>query len=98
MTECPECPAPGATACAACGTNPSVAVPDEGWTPLCSDCADRVGTPVAIGERAVCRVGSIEGRVTRFDERSWAGSILAELAHADGWRGWYPLAELAPAT
>jgi hypothetical protein len=55
-----------------------------------------VGAPLTIGQRAVCHVGSIQGTVARFDESVWPESALAELAHADGTTGWYPLAELAP--
>jgi hypothetical protein len=55
-----------------------------------------VGAPVAIGQRAVCHIGSIHGTVVRFDESVWAESALAEIAHDDGTTGWYPLAELAP--
>jgi hypothetical protein len=65
---------------------------------MCPACADRVGTPIEIGKRAVCHIGSIHGTVVRFDDSAWAESGLAELAHEDGTTGWYPLAELAPAT
>jgi hypothetical protein len=98
MTASPECPTLNATACVACGTTPTATIPGEGWTPLCAACVQRVGTKLTIGERAVCQVGSIEGRVLRFDERTWGSSSLAELAHDDGLSAWYPLAELAPAT
>lgn len=83
--------------CLACRANPSTTIAEDVWTPLCLACADRVGTPIEPGRRAVCRIGSIHGTVARFDESSWGGSDLAELVHDDGTTGWYPLAELAPA-
>lgn len=97
MTEVP-CAADNAVRCLACRVNPSATIPGEEWTPLCAACLQRIGTPIAIGQRAVCWVASIEGRVVRFDERTWASSSLAELALDDGLSAWYPLAELAPAT
>ena len=81
--------------CLACRTIPSIDV-DHEWTPLCSTCDDRLGTELIVGRRAVCRVGSIDGVVRRFDHATWADSGLAQLAHDDGTMGWYPLADLAP--
>ena len=80
--------------CLACLVTPSTTI--DHWTPLCGPCCAQVGAPLTVGQRAVCHVGSIQGTVVRFDESVWAESGLAELAHADGTTGWYPLAELAP--
>lgn len=97
MTASPDCPVLDATACVACGTTPTATIPDASGTPLCAGCVERIGVPLAIGERAVCRVGSYAGVVRRFDEGTWADSILAELRLADGGCIWLPLADLAPA-
>ncbi len=83
--------------CLACRATPSTTIIEDGWTPLCGPCSANVGTPVRIGRRAVCHVGSIHGTVVQFDESVWAKSGLAELALDDGTTGWYPLAELVPA-
>jgi hypothetical protein len=82
--------------CLACRANPSITIIDDGWTPMCAACVDRVGSPIEIGRRAVCHLGSIHGTVVRFDESTWVNSSLAELADDAGTTAWYPLAELAP--
>ena len=82
--------------CFACRERASITLVERRFTPLCSACLDRVGQPVAIGQRAVCVIGSVVGTVNRFDESTWLRSGLAELASDGGSNDWYPLAELVP--
>lgn len=96
MTASPVSSVPTTARCRACDARLD-ATPGEDWTPLCIACGERLGTPVAIGEHAVCRVGSLDGRVRRFDAETWDDSFLAELRLADGGFVWLPLADLAPA-
>ncbi len=83
--------------CAACQERPSVTITEDGWTPLCQDCVDKVGTPVRKGKRAVCHFGSLQGTVTGFDGKGWADSGLASINTGAAQPAWIPLAELTPA-
>jgi hypothetical protein len=85
------------TICLACGRNPSTTITEDGWTPMCPACGDLIGTPIEVGGRAVCHIGSYCGTVLRFNDSTWDESDMAELAHDDGTTAWHPLAELCPA-